>query len=39
VILFQDQWSCDYFAQNNPKPNLSTLPVGTAENQEAVGVG
>jgi peptide chain release factor 3 len=38
VILFQDQWSCDYFAQKNPKLNLLTLPVGTAENQEAVGV-
>ncbi len=37
VILFQDQWSCDFFAQRNPKIGLSTLPVGSAENQEAVG--
>ena len=27
VILFQDQWSCDFFAQRNPKFRLSTLPV------------
>jgi peptide chain release factor 3 len=38
VILFQDQWSCDFFAQKNPRIGLSTLPVGSVENQEAVGV-
>ena len=27
VILFQDQWSCDFFAQRNPKVRLSALPV------------
>jgi len=26
VILFQDQWSCDFFAQRNPKVQLSMLP-------------
>jgi peptide chain release factor 3 len=38
VILFQEQWSCDFFAQRNPKLSLSTLPVGTADNQEAGAV-
>ena len=27
VILFQDQWSCDFFAQRNPAIQLSALPV------------
>src|SRR5258706_8163942 len=27
VILFQEQWSCDFFAQRNPKVRLSALPV------------
>jgi len=26
VVLFQDQWSCDFFAQRNPKINLSAAP-------------
>jgi peptide chain release factor 3 len=26
VILFQDQWSCDFFDQRNPKVHLSALP-------------
>ena len=26
VILFQDQWSCDFFAERNPKVRLSALP-------------
>ncbi|HSU57295.1 MAG TPA: peptide chain release factor 3 [Candidatus Dormibacteraeota bacterium] len=26
VILFQDQWSCDFFTQRNPRINLSALP-------------
>ena len=26
VILFQEQWSCDFFAQRNPKIQLSALP-------------
>jgi peptide chain release factor 3 len=36
VILFQDQWSCDFFAQRHPKVHLSTLPVESrAEQAEA----
>jgi peptide chain release factor 3 len=31
VILFQEQWSCDFFAQRNPKVRLSALPIETAE--------
>jgi peptide chain release factor 3 len=27
VILFQDQWSCDFFIQRNPKIRLSALPL------------
>jgi peptide chain release factor 3 len=26
IILFQDQWSCDFYAQRNPKVRLSALP-------------
>ena len=31
VILFQDQWSCDFFAQRNPKVKLAALPAEAAE--------
>jgi peptide chain release factor 3 len=35
VVLFQDQWSCDFFAQRNPKVRLSALPMDPhAEGQE-----
>jgi peptide chain release factor 3 len=34
VILFQEQWSCDFFAQRNPKVQLSASP-GGALNEEA----
>jgi peptide chain release factor 3 len=27
VVLFPDQWSCDFFAERNPKIRLSALPV------------
>jgi peptide chain release factor 3 len=27
VLLFQDQWSCDFFTQRNPSVRLSALPV------------
>src|SRR5262249_15472209 len=27
VVLFQEQWSCDFFAQRNPKIRLSALPI------------
>jgi peptide chain release factor 3 len=26
VILFQEQWSCDFFAERNPQIRLSALP-------------
>jgi peptide chain release factor 3 len=26
VIFFQDQWSCDFFAERNPRVRLSALP-------------
>ena len=26
VILFQEQWSCDFFAQRNPSVRLAALP-------------
>jgi peptide chain release factor 3 len=35
VILFQEQWSCDFFAERNPQIRLSALPVDPAENQMA----
>jgi peptide chain release factor 3 len=28
VILFENEWSANYFVQTNPKVPLSTLPVG-----------
>src|SRR5207248_2764105 len=34
VILFQDQWSCDFFAQRHPRIRLSGLP-HDVENAEA----
>ena len=34
VVLFQDQWSCDFFAERNPKIRLSALPAdAVAEGQ------
>jgi peptide chain release factor 3 len=36
VILFQDQWSCDFFAQRNPKVQLSTLPPSESAEAEAL---
>ena len=29
VLLFQDQWSCDFYAQRHSKVHLSALPVET----------
>ena len=31
VILFQNEWSADYFAQTNPRAKLSALPVAIAQ--------
>jgi peptide chain release factor 3 len=36
VILFQDQWSCDFFAQRNPKIQLSTLPASQSAEADAL---
>jgi len=32
VILFQEQWSCDFYAERNPKVRLSALPVESIAN-------
>jgi peptide chain release factor 3 len=37
VILFQEQWSCDFFADRNPKIQLSALPQ-EASDEEAAGI-
>jgi peptide chain release factor 3 len=31
VILFPNEWSANYFAQTNPKAELSSLPIGRLE--------
>ena len=31
VLLFPEQWSCDFFAQRNPKVQLAALPDGAAD--------
>lgn len=36
VVLFQDQWSCDFFAQRNPKIRLSALPFGARQPEAAL---
>src|SRR5215510_13333759 len=36
VILFQDQWSCDFFAQRNPKIQLSALPIEQSAEADAL---
>jgi peptide chain release factor 3 len=37
VVLFQEQWSCDFFAERNPKVRLSALPVEEpAESQTVI---
>jgi peptide chain release factor 3 len=36
LVLFQDQWSCDYFAQRNPSIGLSALPPKAARSDDAV---
>jgi peptide chain release factor 3 len=35
VVLFADQWSCDYFTQKHPDLNLSALPPGPPIEVEA----
>src|SRR5260370_5369771 len=36
VFLFPEQWSCDFFAQRNPKAQLSTLPLSESAETEAL---
>jgi len=37
VLLFQEQWSCDFYAERNPKVHLSALPAeATASETPAV---
>src|SRR5690349_5269460 len=36
VILFQEQWSCDFFSERNPKIQLSALPLETELEQESL---
>ena len=31
VILFQEQWSCDFYAERNPNVRLSALPLEKVE--------
>jgi peptide chain release factor 3 len=38
VILFQEQWSCDFFAQRNPKVQLSALPEDAGEVEPALAM-
>ena len=33
VILFQEQWSCDFFAQRNPTIQLSALPLEAGDGE------
>jgi peptide subunit release factor RF-3 len=33
VILFQEQWSCDFFSQRNPRIQLSALPIEAGEQE------
>jgi peptide chain release factor 3 len=35
VILFQEEWSCNFYAERNPGIRLSTLPPGTGSGQPA----
>jgi peptide chain release factor 3 len=39
VVLFQDQWSCDFFAQRNPNVKLSALPLEAAAPKTADAYG
>jgi peptide chain release factor 3 len=38
VILFQEQWSCDFFAQRNPKIQLLALPEDAGEAEPALAL-
>ena len=36
VVLFQDQWSCDFFCGRNPEIGLSALPMNDQDKEVAV---
>jgi peptide chain release factor 3 len=36
VILFPEQWSCDYFADRNPKVQLSALPAERGDGEAEI---
>jgi peptide chain release factor 3 len=36
VILFENQWSCDFFVERNPKIQLSVLPESQPEDTEVI---
>jgi peptide chain release factor 3 len=38
VILFQEQWSCDFFAQRNPRIQLLALPEDAGEAEPALAM-
>jgi peptide chain release factor 3 len=38
VLLFQEQWSCDYFADRNPKIQLSALPAEPIDQESALAL-
>jgi len=36
VVLFPEEWACNFFEERNPKIKLTTLPNQTGENAPAV---
>jgi len=38
VVLFPEQWSCDFFAERNPRIKLSALPAPARDAEVATGV-
>ena len=38
VVLFPEQWSCDFFAERNPKIKLSALPPQKQDGEPVAGV-
>ena len=37
VVLFPEQWSCDFFAERNPKIKLSALPPQKQDGEPVAG--
>src|SRR5205085_109849 len=38
VLLFQEQWSCDFYAERNPNVRLSALPPEASSIDKAAGL-